>query len=177
MIANAVTLTRTLLTAPLFLLLTFGGDRFGWLPLALFLGCGLLDIVDGQLARRLGQPSRFGAMIDLLGDRLLTLAAVAGLIAGGALTGWCAAAGVILVARDLVVASLNEALPGRLATKGTVLEMAKVGFAFLGLSLLMAPSAPHGATRVGAIALGLAALGAVAATALYWRAAMAAFKD
>jgi cardiolipin synthase len=83
MVSNAITIFRTLLTLPLFVLLAFGGNA--WAALALFLGAGALDMVDGKVARARNETSAFGAMIDLVGDRLLTFAAVTGLIAGDAI--------------------------------------------------------------------------------------------
>jgi cardiolipin synthase len=133
MVSNAITLFRTFLTLPLFLLLALGGDAR--IALALFLGAGLLDMVDGKVARARNETSAFGAMIDLLGDRLLTAAAVIGLIATGSNF---ALAGIVLIARDLIVASMNEALPGKLEIKVSVLEKIKIVAAFLGLSLLIA---------------------------------------
>ncbi|GAM97625.1 CDP-diacylglycerol--glycerol-3-phosphate 3-phosphatidyltransferase [alpha proteobacterium U9-1i] len=133
MLANAITTFRTLLTLPLFAVLAFGGNA--WLGLVLFLGCGALDVVDGQVARRLNQTSAFGGMLDLVGDRLLTFAAVAGLIVSGGLPGVHAVAGLVLIVRDLIVASLNEALPGKLGPRVSTLEMLKIAAAFIGLSL------------------------------------------
>lgn len=177
MLANGVTIFRTLLTIPLFALLAFGAGAYGWAPLALFLGCGALDVVDGKVARALGQTSRFGAMIDLLGDRMLTLAAVSGLIAGGAHSGLVAAAGVLLVARDLVVASLNEAAPGALTTRGGLAETIKIALAFGGLTLLIAPRLHPLQAMAGESILCLAAVGAALTTAGYWRRGMTALHE
>ncbi len=140
MTANTVTIFRTLLTLPLFAILAFGAGDVRWTALALFVGAGLLDMVDGQMARRLNQVSKLGACLDLIGDRLLTMAAVLGLMAGGGLQGWSVVGGVILVARCIVVASLNEALPGKLDIKVSTLEKVKIAASFIGLSLLIAPA-------------------------------------
>jgi phosphatidylglycerophosphate synthase len=116
MISNSVTSLRILLLAPLYVLLVnAGGQPIGWWALVVFLLAGLTDIADGFLARRLNEVSAAGAMLDLTADRLLTLTVVAGLVVGGALGGWSALAGVILIARDVIVSSLNEAQPGKLA--------------------------------------------------------------
>lgn len=196
MISNAITIFRTLLTIPLFALLAFGGNA--WIALALFLGAGLLDMVDGKVARARNEVSPFGAMIDLIGDRLLTAAAVLGLALGGS-TG--AIVGIVLIVRDLVVASLNEALPGKLDIRVSVVEKFKIALAFIGLSLLMVakgcaqasasqiaewPSAPDAGWASGVLGLmieqvGGAALALSAALTLitligYWRRALRAFQ-
>ncbi len=200
MISNAITIFRTLLTIPLFALLAFGGGAYGWAPFALFLAAGLLDMVDGKVARARNETSAFGAMLDLVGDRLLTFAAVLGLIVGGALTGIYIVAGIVLVVRDLVVASLNEALPGKLEIKVSLLEKFKIAAAFIGLSALIAsqplmhaanmqaaamPDAPDSgwgtamfavtAQAIGSSALVVAALLTVITLVGYWTRALKVF--
>ena len=176
MIANAITIFRTLLTAPLFACLAFGGEPWRWMALALFLGAGLLDMVDGRVARALRQTSAFGAMIDLVGDRLLTFAALMGLIAGGYLRGADVVAGLVLIARDLVVASLNEALPGKLEIKVSVLEKFKIAAAFAGIALTIAPPVIEEQSVVGAGVLWLAAALTCLTVADYWMRALTAFR-
>jgi len=200
MVSNAITIFRTLLTLPLFLLLAFGGNA--WAALALFLGAGALDMVDGKVARARNETSAFGAMIDLVGDRLLTFAAVTGLIAGGVISGLVALAGLVLIVRDLVVASLNEALPGKLGPRVSWLEKLKIAAAFLAMTSLMAaiefsrvsaeqieewPSAPDAGWSAGvageyAHSSGEALLVLAAALTLvtlvqYWMRALRAFKE
>lgn len=139
MTANIITTLRILLLIPLYWLLASGKIELRWWAVGVFLAAGLTDIVDGWLARRLNQTSAFGAMLDLIADRLLTLTAVAGLLVGGGLGPLAALAGVILIARDAIVSALNEALPGKLAIRVTTLERVKVAFQIVGLAVLMAP--------------------------------------
>lgn len=175
MISNAITIFRTLLVIPLFALLAFGGGAYGWTPLALFLGAGLLDMVDGKVARARNETSAFGAMIDLVGDRLLTFAAVLGLIVGGGIVGAHVVAGIILVARDLVVASLNEALPGKLGPRVGTLEKIKIVAAFAALTLLIAPTFFAQQVQVSLLALWIAAALTVITVVGYWMAALKEF--
>lgn len=137
MISNAVTLFRMSLVLPLFYLLASSGA--GWVALGLYLGAGLLDVVDGKLARGLGESSALGAMLDLVADRLLTLAAVAGLLVHGDLSLLAASAAVLLVARCNIVASLGEALAGRAMLVSSRFEYAKIALSFAGLGLAMVP--------------------------------------
>jgi len=139
MSANIVTSLRILLLIPLGLLLAGGGLEQRWWALGLFLAAGLTDIVDGWLARRLNQASAFGAMLDLVADRLLTLSVVAGLIVGGGAGPWAAAAGIVLIARDIIVSALTETFPGRLAINVTPIERIKITLQTLGFALLIAP--------------------------------------
>ncbi|MEM5518757.1 CDP-alcohol phosphatidyltransferase family protein [Henriciella sp. AS95] len=138
MISNTVTIFRLLLTLPFFALLALNGP--GWLALGLFLACGLLDIVDGKLARHLGETSRLGAMLDLLGDRMLTLAAVMGLILAGTLSLPASMAALVLIARCQTVSTFGEALGGPDRLTPSTFEHAKIALAFGGLGLMMAPA-------------------------------------
>lgn len=177
MISNAITLFRLALVAPLFCLLMNGG---GWAAVAVYLAAGLLDVVDGKVARALNETSRFGAMIDLMGDRLLTFSAVLGLALAGKLVGWVAVAAAILAGRCFVVATLNEALGPDARTGGSRLEVVKIAAQFAGLSLLMAPSFAMGWWRsvdVGAVLTGVSAVLTLVTVAGYLRTGLSRLKD
>ncbi|MEQ1819345.1 MAG: CDP-alcohol phosphatidyltransferase family protein [Terricaulis sp.] len=177
MISNTITIFRTLLTIPLFALLAFGGGAYGWWPLVLFLGAGLLDMVDGKVARARNETSAFGAMIDLIGDRLLTFAAVLGLMIGETIAGVNVVAGIVLIARDLIVASLNEALPGKLGPPVGPMEKMKIIAAFSALALVIAPNFFAQQQLIGLGALWIAAALTVATVLGYWMAALKAFRE
>jgi phosphatidylglycerophosphate synthase len=72
--ANAVTLSRGLLIAPIFGLLLAGRTTAS---LAVYVIAALTDLVDGWLARRQGQSSAFGAQLDAVVDNLFSLAILA----------------------------------------------------------------------------------------------------
>jgi len=133
---------------------------------------GLTDVIDGRLARALGQVSRLGALLDLVADRLLTLTVLVGLIGAGDLKGPFLFAGALLVARDLVVASFSEAAPG-LGISVTPVEKVKIALQILAFALLIAPEA-LGLGSVtqydfGRWSLSLSALLACCTTAIYAR--------
>jgi len=69
--ANAVTLSRGLLIAPIFGLLW--RDQ-GAAALGLYVLAALTDVADGWLARRFKQSSEFGAQLDAVVDNLFSLA-------------------------------------------------------------------------------------------------------
>jgi cardiolipin synthase len=71
-VPNLVSFAR-LLGVPLFLYLFLGADQWGIAVAVLAIG-GTTDWVDGYLARRLGQVSRLGELLDPLADRLYILA-------------------------------------------------------------------------------------------------------
>ena len=94
---NAVTLARLLLMPVCAYLLASG--RYGW-GLVVTGVVGATDWVDGWVARRFGQVSRVGQLLDPLADRLLIASVAIALVVRGVLP-WPAA--VLLVARDLVL--------------------------------------------------------------------------
>jgi CDP-diacylglycerol--glycerol-3-phosphate 3-phosphatidyltransferase len=139
MISNTVTALRLLLLVPLYVLASSCEVELRWAAVGVYLLAGLTDILDGFLARKLGEVSAAGAMLDLLADRLMMLVVVAALAAAGTLHGLGLLAGVALIGRSVVVATLNEALPGRLDIRVSPLERVKITFQVVGFTLLIAP--------------------------------------
>jgi len=97
-VPNLVTLLR-LSCLPLFLWLLFGRDdraAAAWLLGAL----GATDWVDGFVARRFGQVSELGKVLDPTADRLLFFVGVGGIVADGSAPWWFALA--VLVREGLL---------------------------------------------------------------------------
>jgi cardiolipin synthase len=80
-VPNLISFTR-LLGVPLFLYLFLVPQAYGWALVVLALG-GTSDWVDGYLARRLGQVSRLGELLDPFADRLYILATLVAFTVGG----------------------------------------------------------------------------------------------
>jgi cardiolipin synthase len=76
-IPNALSILRLLLI-PVFLWLVLGPEADG-VAVVVLAFLGVSDYLDGYLARRLGQTSTFGAILDPVADRLYILAVVIGL--------------------------------------------------------------------------------------------------
>ncbi|MBI1683590.1 CDP-alcohol phosphatidyltransferase family protein [Caulobacter hibisci] len=143
----------------------------GWAALALFLGAGLTDVLDGWIARRFGLTSAFGAMFDLLADRLLTLVSLGALMAAGAFPGAWIVVPLLLIARNFFVAGLQQAQPGR-DFNYPLLEHPKIALNFLGVSLLLAPI---GSEPVGLWVLAASAALSVVTVTIYARRAASHF--
>jgi cardiolipin synthase (CMP-forming) len=95
---NVVTVVR-LACLPLFLWLLFGREEreaAAWLLAAL----GITDWVDGYLARRLGQTSELGKILDPVADRLLFFVGAGGILIDGSVPTWFA---VVVLVRELLV--------------------------------------------------------------------------
>ena len=95
-IPNALSGLR-LLGVPVFLWLVLGVEEDGWALFVLMLS-GVTDYLDGYLARRLGQTSKIGEILDPVADRLYILAVIVGLALREVIPWWVA---VVLPARDL----------------------------------------------------------------------------
>ena len=125
---NVITIVRALLIPVIAYLLATRAFGFA---LLLFVLCALGDLVDGLLARRWNQRTRFGAIADPLADKLTMLTVTLMLAAEGLLPGWLAAA---VIARDVVIVfgavafhfliHEYEMAPTRLSKLNTALEFA-----------------------------------------------------
>ncbi|GAB3246581.1 CDP-alcohol phosphatidyltransferase family protein [Alteromonas gracilis] len=159
-VPNIVSMGR-LLGVPLFLWLVLGPQADGLAVLVLML-MGITDWLDGYLARRLGQFSRLGELLDPVVDRLFILAAVVGLAVRDVIPWWLAIAiplrdalmwGLVPLLRTRGYSALPVHFLGKAATfnlfysfpllllgdgEGTLAQLARVfgwAFAVWGLAL------------------------------------------
>jgi cardiolipin synthase len=95
---NAISLLRILLI-PVFVVLLANPETqvAGMVLMAVLMAT---DWVDGQLARRLGQVSNVGKLLDPVADRLIMAAALVTLVVIDAFPLWAAA---VVIGRDLLV--------------------------------------------------------------------------
>jgi cardiolipin synthase len=99
-VPNALSAIR-LATVPIFLYLFVSGREEA---AVILYGAGAwTDFFDGYIARRLGQESELGRLLDPLADRIFIVALALALVAVGALPWWLTA---LIVARDVVLLSL-----------------------------------------------------------------------
>ena len=105
---NLVSFLR-LLGVPVFLWLVLGPEADGW-ALLLLAASGVTDYLDGYLARRLGQTSVVGQVLDPVADRLYILAVVVGLALRDVIPWWLA---VSLPLRDVLLWALVPLLRTR----------------------------------------------------------------
>jgi CDP-diacylglycerol--glycerol-3-phosphate 3-phosphatidyltransferase len=164
---NLLTAMR-LLAAPALVLAFYAVERpwADWIAFWLFIGAAFTDLLDGWLARRLGQQSALGAALDPIADKAMVMAALAVLIWTHRSAALIATPALVIVAREVVVSWLRGWLGGAslpvtpLAKWKTTSQMVAIG----GL-LLVAPVAvwesgagglPAGASRaldMGGVAL------------------------
>jgi cardiolipin synthase (CMP-forming) len=102
-IPNLISLAR-LAGVPLFLGLIlspyYGGPKYDVWALVILALSGFSDWLDGKLARRWNQMTKFGALIDPLADRLYILATLVGLTIRQVIPLWLP---IVLVGRDVAM--------------------------------------------------------------------------
>lgn len=86
----ALTLLRAVLVPAVVLALV---ERHLMLAAALYVSAGLSDVADGWIARRTGQVTRLGTVLDPIVDIAFNLAVILGLAAAGLLPLWVLLAG------------------------------------------------------------------------------------
>ncbi|BCK02944.1 CDP-diacylglycerol--glycerol-3-phosphate 3-phosphatidyltransferase [Vibrio cholerae] len=83
---------------------------FEWAPFVsamVFWVAGFTDWLDGMLARKLGQTSRFGAFIDPVADKVLVATALI-LITEHYHSIWITIPAVTMIAREIIISALRE---------------------------------------------------------------------
>jgi cardiolipin synthase (CMP-forming) len=121
-VPNAITLVR-LACIPLFLWLLFGTSRQTDAAVLLAV-LGATDWVDGFVARRYGQVSTVGKILDPVADRVLVVTAVIAIMVYGAVPVWFGAA---TLAREVVVSAAVLLLASLGAARIDVLWVGKAG--------------------------------------------------
>lgn len=95
-VPNLISMVR-LAGVPVFLWLVLGPQADAW-ALGLLMIAGITDFLDGYLARKLDQRSKFGEILDPVADRLYILAVVIGLALRDIIPWWVA---IVLPLRDV----------------------------------------------------------------------------
>ncbi len=97
----------------------FGVSSYA-LAIAIFLAASFTDILDGHIARRRNQVSRFGALLDPIADKLLVSAALIVLVEKHLAPAWTV---VIIIGREFIITGLRSAA----AAEGIIISAQKVG--------------------------------------------------
>ena len=119
---NVITLAR-LVCIPLFVWLLFGAHRQTAAAILLAV-LGATDWVDGFVARRYGQVSTFGKVLDPTADRVLVATGVISIMVYGAVPLWF---GLATIAREVLVSAMVVLLAALGAARIDVLWVGKAG--------------------------------------------------
>lgn len=104
---NILTLARIALV-PIFAICYLMPWQYTYLIASvLFSAAAFTDWLDGYLARRLNQTTKFGAFLDPVADKLIVVTALI-LLIGHHNNIWLTLAGSVIVGREIVVSALRE---------------------------------------------------------------------
>lgn len=116
----SLTLLRIFFVPLLVVLLLTKGHNLDLWAVAVFLLAAFTDFLDGYLARKRGQVTTLGILLDPMADKLLTSSAFISLVELGLVPAWMV---VIIVGREFAVSGLRAAA----SAEGFVLEASELG--------------------------------------------------
>ena len=137
--ANNITILRILLIFPVLILASPVSSAENWIALILFVIAGITDHLDGYVARKTGTTSSFGALLDLLADKLLIIILLFYFISDEDSL-LLIIPSLIIVSREIVISSLRQILAenkGENPLKVTFIAKSKTTLQIFALSFLI----------------------------------------
>ena len=107
---NAISLFRVLSVIPIVVLLSIKSKTTHTIAGIVFLVASLTDFADGFVARKRGEVTILGKLIDPLADKILLLGALIPLVEEGTISSWIA---IIMLAREFIVTSFRALASSR----------------------------------------------------------------
>ncbi len=106
-----------------------------WLALTIFLCAAATDVLDGSLARRWGQVTTIGTLLDPIADKMLISAALIALVQVRAVPGWIV---ILIVGREFAVSGLRSIAAAEGYTiRASDLGKTKTVFQVVAISMVM----------------------------------------
>lgn len=131
---NALTLSR-IFFVPLLVAALVGEARREMVALAIFLVAAATDLLDGYLARRWGQITTVGTLLDPIADKLLISAALVSLVQVHAIAGWMA---ILIIGREFAISGLRSIAASEGYTiRANELGKTKMVFQVIAVSLVL----------------------------------------
>ena len=119
-VPNWLTFGRILSLPLIIVLASFPGRGFGIAAAVVFSLAAITDFLDGYIARKTGQVSEFGKLIDPIADKIIVAAAFIMLVHLGRAPAWIVA---LIISREFAISGLR-AYSG---TKGIIIEARFMG--------------------------------------------------
>ncbi len=107
LIPNIISITRMIMILPICFLYAHPSRTAYWATIILLIVSYVSDFADGVAARRLGQTSSLGLILDPLADKLWTFFTMLLLVKFRNLPLWIAS---VIIARDLIILFINARL-------------------------------------------------------------------
>ncbi|MBL4751827.1 MAG: CDP-diacylglycerol--glycerol-3-phosphate 3-phosphatidyltransferase [Amylibacter sp.] len=110
-VPNILTVIR-LFAAPgvAIMFLYFARPWADWYAMTLFILAAITDFFDGYLARKWGQESRFGAMLDPIADKAMVVIALLVITGVSGMNPWILLPATMILFREVFVSGLREYL-------------------------------------------------------------------
>jgi CDP-diacylglycerol--glycerol-3-phosphate 3-phosphatidyltransferase len=112
---NKLTLGRALISPVFMALLLYDNVYSRYAALAVFLLASLTDLLDGYLARRNGQQTGFGKIMDPIADKLLIAVALVAFVALKLSSVWMV---MVIIVREFLIMGLRTVV----AYRGHIME-------------------------------------------------------
>jgi CDP-diacylglycerol---glycerol-3-phosphate 3-phosphatidyltransferase len=119
--------------------------------LAIFLTAAATDLVDGYLARRWGQVTTVGTLLDPIADQLLVSAALVSLVEIHRVPAWMV---ILIIGREFAVSGLRQiAAASGYTIKASELGKTKMATQVVAIALVIAGTRWQQTAELGAIAM------------------------
>lgn len=100
-----------------------------YIAAVIFILASSTDGIDGYIARKTKQVTKFGIFLDPVADKLLVTSALIALVQRGNISGWAA---IIIIGRELMVMGLRLVAAG----EGVVISASKLGKAKTAIQII-----------------------------------------
>ena len=130
---NLLTVLRIIFASLIALILIFFDSKIAYfISFILFSLAGVTDYFDGWLARKKGQISDLGRMLDPIADKILVISTFIILMTNNVIEGFNAIAALIIIYREIFISGLREFLGNKsLVVKVTKLAKWKTAIQFI----------------------------------------------
>ena len=130
---NLLTVIRIIFASLIALILIFSDSKMAYfISFILFSLAGVTDYFDGWLARKKGQISDLGRMLDPIADKILVISTFIILMSNNVIEGFNAIAAFIIIYREIFISGLREFLGNKsLVVKVTKLAKWKTAIQFI----------------------------------------------
>lgn len=140
---NLLTVLRIIFASLIALILIFFDSKIAYfISFILFSLAGITDYFDGWLARKKGQISDLGRMLDPIADKILVISTFIILMSNNVIEGFNAIAAFIIIYREIFISGLREFLGNKsLVVKVTKLAKWKTAIQFITILVFLGSQA------------------------------------
>ena len=162
----SLTLLRIFFVPLLVVLLLTKGENMDLWAVGVFLLAAVTDLLDGYLARKRGQITTLGILLDPIADKLLTSAAFISLVELNMIPAWMV---VIIVGREFAVSGLRAIASAEgFAIEASELGKTKMVFQVVAISVIVVERRHEALHPLGELLLWIVVVFALASAVQYF---------